>query len=245
MINKKHILKLSGMEAKQKVLNAVYDVYEEWVAQVPLACRKGCSACCTQSVTMTGLEGLMILEFAERRGGRQWLKQKLAGAIPGKSKGLITTNQFAAACLSQRDVGEEAFGCWDFTPCVFLEKGACTIYEVRPFGCRSFASSVQCTPDRAAEIAPIHLAVNIVFSQIIEHINSDGGYWSTMTDMLHALLNIDALEGKPYLLPAMPVPGFLLDKHEIGTLRILLQRIDKYSPDRGMFGDLIDNFIPI
>lgn len=238
-------LELSSLAEKQQALAAVYDVYADWVAQFSLACRKGCGACCTRSVTMTDLEGSMIIEFVQRNSGQQWLVQKLSAAAPGNYEDLMTTNQFAEACLNRQEVPKDSMGCWDFAPCIFLEDDACTIYEARPFGCRSFASHVQCAPGRAAEITPVHLTVNTVFCQLIEHINSDGGFWSTMTDILYAVVDSDALPGKPRLLPARSIPGFLLEPGEVNVLRMLIKQIDKRSPAKEVFGDLIDKFIPI
>lgn len=177
------------IDHKKELLHAVYDVYARWIERFPLACRMGCNACCTQSVSMTSLEGEIILDFVKGAGREKRLLAKLSGVPPGKNRERITTNQFAGACLNHQEVDRETMGGWDFTPCVFLEANICSIYEARPFGCRSFGSFVQCTADSAAQMAPIHLAVNTVFTQIIEHVNSDGGYCSAMTDILHSLVN--------------------------------------------------------
>ena len=56
-----------------------------------------------------------------------------------------------------------------------------------PLAAEALAHFVQCAAGRAAEMAPMHLTVNTVFTQIIEHVSSDGGYWSTMTDIIHSL----------------------------------------------------------
>lgn len=228
---------------KKELLKSFYCVYSDWVRRFPLACRKGCAACCTQSVTMTSLEGEIVLDFIKVQGREKWLRAELAESIPGKSRPLLTTNQFAEACLNQLDVDSNAFGCWDFTPCIFLEENICSIYEVRPFGCRSFGSVVRCTEDRTAEMAPIHLTVNTVLSQIIEHLNSDNGYWSGMMDILYSLVNSDLV--KVYLMQARPVPGFLLEPQEVREIHVLLKKLREQSSDMGSLGDLIDNFMPI
>ena len=233
------------IDYKKELLHAVYDVYARWIERFPLACRMGCNACCTQSVSMTSLEGEIVLDFVKGTGRGKWLLAKLAGVPPGKSRERITTNQFAGACLNHQEVDRETMGGWDFTPCVFLEANICSIYEARPFGCRSFGSFVQCTADSAAQMAPIHLAVNTVFTQIIEHVNSDGGYCSAMTDILHSLVNSPICNEKEHLLPAQPVPGFLLEPHEIKVVQALFLQLGGQYSDKGMFGDLIDNFMPI
>ena len=52
---------------KKELLHAVYGVYSRWVERFPLACQKGCAACCTQSVTMTSLEGEEVLGFVKEK----------------------------------------------------------------------------------------------------------------------------------------------------------------------------------
>ena len=230
---------------KKELLQAIYDVYAHWIEHFPLACQKGCGACCTQSVTMTSLEGAMILDFVKGTSLGKRLLEKLAVAAPGKGRDAITMNQFAEACLNHQEIGGETGPRWDFAPCVFWEKNICTIYEVRPFGCRSFGSFVQCSADRAAEMAPIHLTVNTVFTQIIEHLSSDGGYCSTMVGILHSLQNRGIRNGQIHLLPAQPVPGFLLEPHETKVVQVLLHQLSGQFSEKGVFGDLIDNFLPI
>jgi len=235
----------AGMDYKKERLKSVYGVYSSWIKRFPLACQKGCSACCTQSVTMTSLEGEMIIDLVRKNHWEEWLAEKLARATPGKNTARITTNQFAEACLNHWEVDWETLGSWDFTPCVFLENAVCSIYEVRPFGCRSFGSLAQCATDRAAEMAPIHLTVNTVFSQIIEHLASDNGYWSSMVEILHSLVNSQTPGQKVHLLKARPLPGFLLERQEKQEVDVLLKRLCEHSSDMGCLGDLIDNFMLI
>jgi len=233
------------MDQKKELLHTIYGVYSSWAERFPLACQKGCAACCTQSVTMTTLEGGDILDFVKTKNREEWLIEELARVIPGKSKAAITTNQFAGACLRHQEIDGDTPGSWNFTPCIFLEDDICSIYEVRPFGCRSFGSLVQCAMDRAAEMAPIHLTVNTVFTQVIEQISSDGGYWSTMADILKSMVSNEALNGNVHLLSAHPVPGFLLEPNEVQAVRDLLQQFCGHPSAKGICGDLIDNFLPI
>jgi Fe-S-cluster containining protein len=191
------------------------------------------------------MEGEIILDFVKGADREKWLLEKLAGVAPGKGRQALTLNQFAGACLKHWEISGEPGGNWDFTPCFFLEEGLCSIYEARPFGCRSFGSFVQCATDSEAQMAPLHLAVNTVFTQIIEHVSSDGGYCSSMADILHSLVDSPILNDKMHLLPAQPVPGFLLEPHEIKVVQHLLQQLQGQFSEKGIFGDLIDNFMPI
>jgi len=234
----------AGMGRKKELLHTVYGVYSGWIGRFPLECQRGCAVCCTQSVTMTSLEGKEILGFVKRTGTEKWLTERLAKAASVKSKAAITTNEYARACLEQREVNGDIPGNWNFTPCVFLERKTCSIYEVRPFGCRSFGSLVQCSENNGAEIAPIHLTVNTVFTQIIEHLNSDGGYCGNMTDILESLIASKA-SAPAGLLPAQPIPGFFLDPREIKTIHVLLKQLYEQSSENQTFGDLIDKFLSI
>ena len=235
----------AGMDRKRELLHTVYGVYSGWVERFPLACQKGCAACCTQSVTMTSLEGEEVLGFVKRKGMEKWLIEKLGKTTAGKSKAALTTNQYARACLEHQEVAEDALGGWNFTPCIFLREDVCSIYEVRPFGCRSFGSLTRCSDNSGAEIAPIHLTVNTVFTQIIEHVCSDGGYWGTMADILENLIENQASGSTRSLLPAQSIPGFLLEPYEVKLIHVLLKQLYGQSAEKQTFGDLIDNFMPI
>jgi hypothetical protein len=94
-------------------------------------------------------------------------------------------------------------------------------------------------------MAPIHLTVNTVFSQIIEHISSDGGCWGNMADVLEDMIESKAPDSTGKLLPAQPIPGFLLEPQEVKLIHILLKQLYEQSAEKQTFGDLIDNFMPI
>lgn len=236
---------LADMDSKKELLACIYAVYSDWVERFPLACQKGCAACCTQSVTMTNLEGEMILDFLKVRGGDNRLTEQLAQRTTGNNGAAITTNQYARACLDHQDIGGEGLGGWNFTPCIFLRENACSIYEVRPFGCRSFGSLERCSDKSGAEIAPIHLTVNTVFTQIVEHLCSNGGYWGNMADILENLIDNKSPDLKNRLLSAQPIPGFLLEPYEEKLVHVLLKLLYEQSAEKQTLGDLIDNFIPI
>ena len=233
------------MASKEMLLDTLYEVYSQWVGRIPLACQKGCAACCTQSVTMTSLEGKNILDFLKAEGREKGLTELLCHRVKDNKGVTLTTNQYAHACLEHREIADDAPGDWNFAPCVFLQENACSIYEVRPFGCRSFGSFERCSENSGAEMAPIHLTVNTVFSQVIEHICSDSGYFGNMGDVLESLVNGQLTETKGKILVSRPIPGFLLAPQEVKPVHILLKQLSEQSADKQTFGDLIDNFMPI
>jgi hypothetical protein len=118
------------MDHKKELLHAIYGVYARWVERFPLACQKGCAACCTNSVIITSLEGEIILDFVIGAGLEKWLLEKLAGAAPEKGREAITMNQFAGACLNHQEVDQE---------CVPLAAGALVhLYNVQRTGLRKW-----------------------------------------------------------------------------------------------------------
>ena len=235
----------SGMSHKKELLTSIYRVYSRWVEGFSLACQKGCAACCTQSVTMTSLEGEIILDFLRERDRDNSLAETLAQSASGNNRAVLTTNDYAKACLEHQDIADDILGEWNFAPCVFLRKDVCSIYEARPFGCRSFGSLVRCSDKSGAEIVPIHVTVNTVFTQIVEHVCSGDGYWGNMTDVLGGLLENKTPDSAGRLLPAHPIPGFLLEPYEVKLIYVLLKQLCGQSEDEQTFSDLIDNFMPI
>jgi len=223
---------------RSSVLKKLHEVYAQWVSRYPLACQKGCSACCTRSVTMTGLEGEAIVEFFSKKGQEKELQGLLAATEAATNDRLMTTNQFARICLEQKELVEDEQGAWNFEPCIFLADTICTIYEVRPFGCRSFGSRVKCAAGRAAEVTPLYLTVNTVLMQIIEHLDSNGGHWGYMVDILKCQTGQSAGQG---VVAAQSLPGFLVEPAEEKAVSRLLSKLYAAPVGTKSFAELIDN----
>jgi len=168
-------------EVKLGMLQAVYAVYGEWAQNIPFACVRGCSNCCTQSVTMTTLEGELIAQY-DQEGILDASFKNTINTISCGSCSALTTNQFARRCLAGEEVAF-AEDPWQFSPCPFLHDKSCRIYSVRPFGCRSFGSLVSCVETESAEVPPLVVTVNTVLMQVIEHIDQ-GRPWGNMLDIL-------------------------------------------------------------
>jgi len=71
------------------------------------------------------------------------------------------------------------------TQVVCREKCAdcCTLYRVRPFGCRSMMSQVYCGEKGYAQVPPLALTITNVFLQYIEHLDYQG-FSGNLSDML-------------------------------------------------------------
>ena len=198
------------------LLATLYDAFAEWSASFTFACRQGCATCCTRSVTMTSLEGDGIMAFLNQENRRAELNGS-AFAPSGKRTGLCTTNTFVAAHLRGEPV-EEAES-WDLRPCPFLKEESCSIYPVRPFGCRLFASLDSCAASGVAEMPPGYLAGATVLLQYIEHLDN-GGRWSTMMALLAGM---NTGQAAAYGEPTAPIPGFLVAPDERALVEPLLQ----------------------
>lgn len=204
----------AGEEKLQK-LDTLFSLYESWVGEFSFACSKGCATCCTQSVSMTMLEGELIHQYIVSE--RPELLS-LAHSLPAGRMNQKTTNQFAAACLRQEDEWEDEQN-WDMTPCAFLRDDCCLIYPVRPFMCRSFGSKVECGMTGTAEVDELFLTLNTVVLQCIEHLDHSRP-WGNMNTIMHMIFSQDDWQKQGgqtqtgnYRL-AQPIPGFLIPPAE-------------------------------
>ncbi|MDG4475308.1 YkgJ family cysteine cluster protein [Thiovibrio frasassiensis] len=201
---------------QQQLLTALYDAFAGWAEKFTFSCHKGCATCCTRSVTMTSLEGEGIMTFLAE-AGRQAELADPAFSAPSSRTVQCTTNTFVAAHLRGEELEEPEN--WDLRPCPFLKEESCTIYPVRPFGCRLFASLDPCAASGVADMPPGYLAGATVLLQYIEHLGN-GGCWGTMVELLAGLHSGQA-EG--YGQATSPIPGFLIAPDEQPLVEPLLQ----------------------
>ena len=139
--------------------------------------------CCTQHVTMTTLEGRLIMRHLAVTA--QKVPSLAAAPATLQSQRYsppITTNAFALLCFKGEDPPEEQNG-QSGMPCRFLSDNECIIYDARPFGCRCFFSTQPCKKEACAVVEPFLLTVNTVFLQFIEHTDR-GGFFGNLNDVL-------------------------------------------------------------
>lgn len=86
------------------------------------ACRKGCSHCCTIPVTISRTEAERIATVSGRA---------LAADVSSVRPGDLDTAK------ALREAQERLREGWTGVACPFLRDGACSIYDVRPFACRT------------------------------------------------------------------------------------------------------------
>ncbi|WP_457578053.1 YkgJ family cysteine cluster protein [Desulfomarina sp.] len=219
---------------KEQILKTIYDIFAVWSRDFDIACCPGCSACCTRNVTMTAVEGELILRYIREKKLEHQFAERLQSARPPK-RPKMTTNDFARACLQKKT--------YDFAEpspeekCPFLEDNLCIIYQVRPFACRMMISRHRCGEGHAALLSDDYLAAATAVMQIIEHLGQKE-YWGNMLDILPALCDISEhhaiascldkvmmMEARMGTLTAKPLPGFLFTEKEEHTVAPLLQTI--------------------
>lgn len=219
---------------KRQILFTIYDIFDQWNSDLDKACHKGCSACCTQNVTITAVEGEAILRYILAEDMSLWLAEKLASSRTHQPP-KMTTNDFASACLKGRDVDPDDHQ--NLSSCPFLKDGLCRIYPVRPFGCRLFISQKTCSAIQPALVSDDYLEAATAVSQIIEHLGQKE-YWGNMLDVLPALLDISEFReiadhlgssqimlARMQTLTAKPLPGFLFSEEHANVVSPLLQSI--------------------
>lgn len=205
------------------LLHAIYDTFERWSGRFPFACQKGCATCCTRSVTMTTLEGRMIRAHLVAQGRRAEMGGTAFAPSPSQTIQL-TTNGFVGAHL-QGEAVEEPAG-WDMRPCPFLAENSCTIYAVRPFGCRLFASRNPCAQSGAADMPPGYLTASTIMLQCIEHLD-ENGRWATLVEILNGLAGEGRADG--FGVPTAPIPGFLVAPEERGVVEPLIDDLFRHE----------------
>mgnify|MGYP001118782573 CR=1 FL=1 len=166
-------------------LNHIYHLYDQITGSAAPACGPGCARCCTCNVTLTSLEARWMTDRLPSPR-HQTLLEIITHRFPAKRYiPKISANRFARLCMEDTDLPEEENDpSWG--NCPLLENDLCTVYDVRPFGCRAMMSETDCRDTGCAQMPPWILTVNNVFLQAIEHLDQDG-YSGNLSDMLLTL----------------------------------------------------------
>ena len=127
------------IEQKLDLLNRIYGIYDAFARSLDAACRKFCAHCCTSNVTLTTLEGYKIVDHLIATGRFGIIDRLKHIAAATRYQPQISTNRLAELYAAGAKVPEEDMADqWE--ECSLLEKNACSIYDLRPFGCRCFIS---------------------------------------------------------------------------------------------------------
>jgi Fe-S-cluster containining protein len=219
-------------------LNPVYQLYERIMEYEAPACCPGCAACCTCNVTLTSLEARWMLDTLPLKR-REPLRETLILRFPANRYiPKTTTNQFARLCMEDQALPEEendpAWG-----ECPLLENDLCTVYDVRPFGCRAMVSESVCRDTGFAQMPPWVLTVNNVFLQAIEHLDQNG-YSGNLSDMLYLFLSGNELNNQDMQNHDLKNKGMFVKNEPIKCLMIPPEHRKRMEPIVRDLSDLID-----
>jgi Fe-S-cluster containining protein len=173
------------IDIKLAVLEQIYAAYDDFAANLDVACQRYCAQCCTCNVTLTTLEGYRIVEDMIS-SGQSHLLENLQGLLKSKRfQPQLTINGLAELCMQAKEPPEELSDpVWG--PCALLKDDDCPVYPVRPFGCRCMVSKQNCKETGYADMDPLVLTVNNVYLQYIEHIDANG-FTGNLADILSFL----------------------------------------------------------
>lgn len=224
-------------------LKEIYTLHDGMIQEFSVACREGCAHCCTCNVVMTGLEARSILE-ALNRSERQVMMDQIRHNMPENLyTPKLTLNGYVRACMEQREVAEEENDpSWG--RCPLLADDRCSIYDIRPFGCRVMLSEIHCGKTGYARVPPLALTVNNLFLQYIEHLDS-GGISGNLSDILPLLAAVRnrRLSGND-LKTSEPVAkglarGRLIENHPVPVLMVPPEHRNRMRPVMERLGRIL------
>lgn len=241
-------------DLKKQLTLIIREEYQNWFASqnIPVKCTKGCAACCSVNVKITSIEGELIYDFIKEHSCEEWFAG-LLNTVQSGEKVTQTTNDFAADCLAGKSSGVmESPG---KGVCLFLEDNkTCSIYDVRPFSCRCFVSTVLCEETFIAEVEQTILTASTVIMQLLEHVGQKE-YWGNLQDVLLALSDLPVnkpvrkyltgshtleMQARARVLSGKPIPGFMLDDKEYGIIMALLEKIFNRTIDSRRLEDILN-----
>jgi Fe-S-cluster containining protein len=215
-------------------LKTIYAIYDEFTADTYRACRKHCASCCTCNVTGTTLEGWLIHDrlMSAATDHTAFLENLSEIAPPGRFQPRVTINDMVAMCMQGKSLPDEqndpAAGV-----CPFMEGDTCSIYAVRPFGCRAMLSTLDCTGRAEAHMPPLILSANNVVMQYIETLDRPGASGNLIDILLflsdpaqrRAYENRQCLQWPQSLQPNRPFPALMIPPEHRTAIQPLLQAL--------------------
>jgi len=172
------------IDRKQAILKEIYRIHEDAISDLDLACKIKCAECCTRNVTMTTLEGVVIDQSLTNDTRDDFYRDLSIKADSKRFQPTITVNGMADLCAKGETLPEEHLDP-DWGKCPLLKDNQCSIYESRPFECRSFVSTRNCVENGYADMSPLTININNLFRQYIEHIDADAASGNLTDILLH------------------------------------------------------------
>ncbi|MFO7860240.1 MAG: hypothetical protein R6U41_03345 [Desulfosalsimonas sp.] len=221
MIPINHPTHLSDIEG----LGKIYRLYDDYMGSLPFACEKFCAECCTTAMTLTSLEGRFIDHFLDGQKKAVLYQQMRSHLHTPRYQPALTTNGYAQMCLENKTPVEEAPP-QPSLPCPLLENDLCSIYSIRPFGCRCMVSFSKCRKTGSAHIDELTLTVNTLFLQIIEHLDQSG-FFGSLVDVMLCLRSDPAHMAKECVtIPNRPVTQLMIPPEHREKIHPLLDTLN-------------------
>lgn len=225
-----------NLDSKLLALDEIYRAFDRFTSLLTVSCAPHCSDCCTQNVTLTTLEGLFILYHATPEGKKCILDKATAESVGKRFCPEISLNDLAELYAREKEIPEEA-GHSPNGRCPLLERDLCSIYPVRPIGCRCLVSKRICRETGFADMEPFWLTVNTLFLQFIEHIDA-GGLFGNLADVLLFLKsneNVEAykttgiLDQKARLIQNRQISALLIPPEHKNSAADILSELQRVS----------------
>jgi len=176
---------MTGINEKKAAFDHICRVYDEYAGSLALACYRGCAACCTTNVIITGLEAWILAEYLDQAGRTDLFDAMEAAGKTYRQQPEQTLNSLAAACqhgappAAEEEPAKRA-------ACPLLTDEECPVYPARPFACRCLVSQSDCRQQGYARVEPLTITVGHVMQQYIEHVDRPG-VTGNMLDLVPAL----------------------------------------------------------
>ncbi len=220
-------------------LLAIYTFYEDFTADIPVACRSGCNTCCTASVTATSLEINYMVKMAgvfSTPGVVNRISSCLNGPV---YRPVSTINQSASRCMAGREPAPE-HGTHGLGKCPMLNKeGLCSVYAFRPFACRAMSSESACKKAGGAFMQSFLITINLVIYQIIEHMDRGGQYGNMLDLLIVGMKTGEGIIKGDHILTNQELPGFIIPPDELPRFKSFMRRLVRMPVGNLKLGDYL------
>lgn len=226
------------IESRCRRLEKIYAVYDAFTAGTDRACRRHCACCCTCNVTGTTLEGWLIHDrLTSGAAENRLIMEKLAEIAPAaRFQPGLTINEMVGFCIQGKELPDEQNNP-GAGKCPLLHGDVCSLYPVRPFGCRAMLSTMDCAVGTAAQMPPLILSANNIVMQYIEALDRPGASGNMIDILLYlsdparrsAYENRRALGWPQPLRPNQPFPALMIPPEHRTAIQPLLQALKKIT----------------
>ena len=244
---------VSPMTDKHTPISALYSFYDEFTKGFSVACRKGCSTCCTVNVAATTLEtGLVSVAIGDSVPENVLKRLDKAASAP-RYIPTTTLNRNTWQIIRGEEITPDTGKHRDGNCPLLDDEGLCTVYESRPFACRAMSSATPCSEGGEADMDQFLITINLAMYQIIEHLDSQGGITGNLSGLLLAdITGRESLSGENRentdALPQTrncPLPGFMIPPDDRLRFRSFLRRLKTWPAGDGTLADWLPEEMPL